>query len=266
MKTPSAWRSRALAIVLAPALATAQSSTPSSTAARTATTSPARPLWVGVELMEGRPSSLRVLPQPGEDTVQIAFGLPRPCRLAARPTYRSGDVQRYELTGSSGGRCDRWYPGSAVLRAEDTGAQLDLGIGSQQRTLPLWMAGKVPEEAAMQAPLAGRWTSVVHTANDQHLDLTLQLQGREPGDEGGTLIYGSPRNCRVPLRYEGRTEAGAWFAVLPGNGGTFCDALVDRWLVVSLRAEAASLRIDSASGMKPINECVPNCSLGRSEH
>lgn len=265
MKTPLAWHGWALLTVLAPALATAQSTTPKPTPTPSAVAPAVRPLWIGVERVNGRPSPLRVVPQPGKDTVQFAFGPPRPCRLTARPIIGTGAEQRYDLTDSSGGRCDPWYPGRAVLRADGDTAQLDLSAGRQQMALPLWAAGKVPDDVAMEATLGGRWTSVVHTANGVDLDLTLRVQGGEPGDEGSELVYGSPRNCRVPLRYEGRTDAGAWFAVLPGNGGTFCDALVDRWLVISLRAEAASLRIDSAPGMKAINECVPNCSLGRSQ-
>lgn len=258
MKTPHAWQGWALLSALAPALAAAQSPTATPTPS-------AGPLWIGVELIDGRPSPLRIVPQPGKDTVQLTFGPPRPCRVTARPTQRNDDVQHYDLTDSSGGRCDPWYPGTAVLRTGGDSAQLELSAGGQQRTLTLWAAGKVPEAAAMGSGLSGRWTSVVRTAAGVDLAMTLQVQGREPGDPGSTLIYGSPRNCRVPLRYEGRTDTGAWFAVLPGNGGAFCDALVNRWLVVNVHAEAASLRIDSAPGTKAINECVPNCSLGRTQ-
>ncbi|WP_282296989.1 hypothetical protein [Stenotrophomonas sp. PS02289] len=265
MKTPLAWRGWALLTVLAPAVAAAQSSTPSSSTAKAAAAPAVRPLWIGVERVNGRPSPLRVVAQPGKDGVQLAFGPPRPCRVTARPTAQTDGVQRYDLIDSSGGRCDRWTPGVAVLRTEGDTAQLELRAGGLQWVQPLWAAGKVPEEVAMDATLSGRWTSVVHTAGGVDLDLSLRLQGREPGDEGSELVYGSPRNCRVPLRYEGRNDAGTWFAVLPGNGGAFCDALVDRWLVISLRAEAASLRIDAAPDSKAINECVPNCSLGRSE-
>jgi hypothetical protein len=215
--------------------------------------------WAGVDIVDARPSSVRLLPQPGSDTLQIVFGQPRNCRLEARPAGGAAGPARYELTGSSGGRyCNQWYPGRMTLDPDTSPARLQLRSGVREASLPLWKAGQGQTADTLNAALDGRWTTTVQAADGDDVDLAVQLVGRDPGDTGGSLVYSSPRNCRLPLRFEGNAADGAWFAVLPGNGGAICDRLVGRWLVVQARGEGVAVRFDPANV-----ECTPGCLLGR---
>lgn len=215
--------------------------------------------WAGVDIVDARPSSVRLLPQAGSDTLQIVFGQPRHCRLEARATAGGAGPARYEITGSSGGRyCNQWYPGQMKLDTAASPAHLQLRSGAREASLPVWGTGQGQPAVTLNAALDGRWTTTVQAADGADVDLAVQLTGRDAGDTGGSLVYGSPRNCRLPLRFEGNAADGAWFAVLPGNGGAICDRLVGRWLVVQPRGEGIAVRIDPAHG-----ECTPGCLLGR---
>lgn len=218
--------------------------------------------WAGADIVDARPSSVRLQPQPGSDTVQIAFGQPRHCRLEARPTDSEAAPLRYDVTGSSGGRyCNQWVPGRMTLDTAASPARLLLRSGAREVTVPLWSVGQGLATDTLNPTLAGRWITTVQASDGADVDMAVQLVGRDPGDTGSSLVYASPRNCRLPLRFEGNAADGAWFAVLPGNGGAICDRLVGRWLVVQPRGEGIAVRIDPANG-----ECAPGCLLARAKH
>lgn len=215
--------------------------------------------WAGVDIVDARPSSVRLLPGAGADSLQIAFGQPRNCRLEARTTGGGTGPARYELTGSSGGRyCNQWYPGRMTLDTEAAPARLQLRSGGGEISLLLWGAGHGQAADTLPPALVARWSTTVQAADGADVDLSVQLVGLDPGDTGGSLAYASPRNCRLPLRFEGNAAGGAWFAILSGNGGAICDRLVGRWLVVQPRGEGIAVRIDPANG-----ECTPGCLLAR---
>ncbi|WP_312238542.1 hypothetical protein [Stenotrophomonas sp.] len=215
--------------------------------------------WVGADTLDGRPSSVRLTLQPANDTAQIVFGEPRNCRLDARLSHRGDGQLQYDLVAASGGRwCNRLYPGRVQLQVQGNQATLQVRSDVAAASTAMWASGELPDAASAPGALRGRWLTQVQTAAMQPVMLQLDLAGREPGDAGGTASYASPRNCRVPLRLEGSTADGAWYSVRPGNGGSACDRLVGRWLVVQAGDAATTLRIRPAIG-----ECTPSCVLER---
>lgn len=216
-------------------------------------------VWVGTDTLDGRPTSVRLALQPASDTAQIVFGEPRNCRLDARLFHRGDGQLQYDLVGANGGRwCNRLYPGRVQLQVQGNLATLQVRSDVAASSTALWASGEMPDAATAPSALLGRWITRVQTAAIQTVTLQLDVAGREPGDAAGMASYASPRNCRVPLRLEGHTADGAWYSVRPGNGGTACDRLVGRWLVVQAVDEGANLRISPATG-----ECTPNCVLER---
>lgn len=247
--------------LLLPALATAQAaSAPAGNAA-----------WTGVDTVKGVPSSVRVTQKRGApatarapaqpDTLEIALGKPRDCRLEARLVARGAQQARYEIIGSSARQCDVWMPGQAVLDTDDTQARLQLSGTGSGLDVTLWALTHAPDTVTAPTALDGPWTTQVTSRAGRPVALRLQLAGRDPGDLGSRLAYGTPRNCNVSLRYEGSTGDGAWYAVRnDGNGGAACNDLLNRWLVVQAGGDAASLRFEPAHA-----ECTPTCSLTRPE-
>lgn len=249
MRTYDCRRALGWLVLLAPLFAHAQAHPDAATAAT----------WVGVDTADGRPSSVRLALQPASDTAQIVFGEPRNCRLDARLSHQGDGQLQYDLVGANGGRwCNRLYPGSVQLQVGEGQATLQVRSDAAASEVSLWASGQVPAAARLPAALAGRWATQVQGAANPPVSLQLTLAGSEPGDLGSSLAYASPRNCRVPLRLEGRTAEGAWYSVRPGNGGAACDRLVGRWIVVQTLADTPRLRIEPAIG-----ECAPGCVLQR---
>lgn len=249
MRTHDCRRALGWLVLLAPLFAHAQAHPDAVTPAT----------WVGVDTADGRPSSVRLALQPASDTAQVVFGEPRNCRLDARLSDQGDGQLHYDLVGANGGRwCNRLYPGRMQVQVRDGQATLQLHGDGAAAEVPLWASGQVPVEAGLPAALSGRWVTRVQSAANVPVGLQLALAGSEPGDLGSSLAYASPRNCRVPLRLEGRTAEGAWYSVRPGNGGAACDRLVGRWIVLQTIDDTARLRIEPAIG-----ECAPGCVLQR---
>lgn len=218
--------------------------------------------WAGVDTVNGRPSSIRVTPtqDKGRDALDIAFGQPRDCRVQARVTERGAASSRYEVTATTAGRyCSAWIPGQVVLERDDAQARLQITGEADDVSAVLWAVGQAPQTLTVPTALDGTWSTTVQSRAGKPVTARLQLVGRDPGDAGGTFAYGSPRSCQVPLRYEGSTAEGAWYALRSGGaGGAACDALVGQWLVVQPNGDAATLRFEPANA-----ECAPSCRLSR---
>jgi hypothetical protein len=236
-----------LLTLLVPLLAQAQTHSDAATPAA----------WAGSDSVDARPSSLRLTLQPSTDSLQLAFGEPRNCRLDARLTGTDEGLTQYDVTSVNGGRyCNQLYPGRVRLDVQGARATLQLGNAALPSAWSLWPLGQAPTDAIVPAELRGRWST---TVTKERIRMSLDLQAQDPGDANSTLVYESPRNCRVALRYEGASAGGSWYSVKPGNGGVACDRLVGRWIIVQASAEGASVRIEPALG----EECVPSCALLR---
>jgi len=198
-------------------------------------------VWVGSDVGSGKPSSLRLSAGDGAD-ITLAFGEPYNCRVLARRSLRDdGDITLSFLQANGGRHCNALVAEAGLLQVREGNAELLLPAGVR---VALSAAGQYPAP-----PANGQWAWAAS-------NLRLNLRARDPGDAGSELVYGSPRNCRLALRYEGRNAQGAWFSPLPGNGGQACDRLLGHGLVVTPEGEQLRLRIEPA-----IDTCQPACVL-----
>ncbi|MGA6150436.1 hypothetical protein [Stenotrophomonas sp. NPDC077461] len=243
MNTVLSSRVCGLLALLAPALVTAQSSSPP-------------PLtWVGTDLVDGRPSSVRFTAADAAAPALIAFGAGRACRLEARFVTHDGNQFHYDVTAGNGGWCDRFQPGRVVLRVDGRKATLQVRTQGAPLQVAMWPVG----DATRAPPPRGTWTGLSNPADPDASLASLQLADHDPGDTRSRLVFGSPDSCRLSLRYEGATPAGAWYAPLPGNGGARCDRLLDQWVVVREAGDAATVHVEPTPG-----DCADGCRWTRS--
>lgn len=99
--------------------------------------------------------------------------------------------------------------------------------------LCLLSALALPGIAAAQAPTtAGKWVGVYERAGGRLVPVILDLVPPQAGQAGGTLTYGEPDRCSLPLTVVGTSETDTTFTLGLSNGGR-CQAYAEGRLQVT---------------------------------
>ncbi|HEX7130649.1 MAG TPA: hypothetical protein VF217_11385 [Rhodanobacteraceae bacterium] len=213
-------------------------------------------VWVGSDLVNGRPSAVRLLGDTSSAAAglfRVRFGAPRNCEVEARRVGADGDTGRYAIVDSGGGIfCDGLYPGTLAATAKGDALLVEIVAGGTQRNFALRRAGAPPlPDAADPRALVGTWRGTV--ASGQGVtEVALTVDGIEPGDTANTFRFEGARRCTLALGYEGATAAGFFFSVrLEGTTGGYCERLLGRYLVLQAPATALSYRFEPGDATCP---------------
>lgn len=224
-------------------------------------------VWVGSDLVNGRPSAVRLLgdtPAAPAGMFRLRFGAPRNCEVEARRVGADGDTERYAIVDSSGGIfCDGLYPGTLSAAAKGDVLLVEIAAGGTQRTFALRRAGAPPlPGAADPRALVGTWRGTVASGQGM-TEVALTVAGVEPGDTASTFRFEGARRCALALGYEGATAAGFFFSVrLEGTTGGYCERLLGRYLVLQAPAPTLSYRFEPGDAACP-GGCELHATRGR---
>lgn len=223
--------------------------------------------WVGSDLPQGLPSSVRMTVDAGPaPAARLAFGVGRRCTVTlgadAGPAGQAGRTT-FVARESNGGRyCDALVPGTLTVEAQGEDA-IAVGFAVAGGASPRWQLRRrsaVVAEPADADSVAGDWQGRTQPRQDAApIAVALTLGASAPGDRDNGLRYGGTRACTLTLAYEGALHAAHYYSVLPAVvAGGWCERLADGYVQVWRRGDDLLYRSLPDDG-----DCPQGCAVSR---